>query len=50
MSDCRKDSKGRKLRSGESQRSDGRYTYKYTPLELEDAEVKCRKVSNQKGE
>lgn len=29
MSDCRKDNKGRKLRSGESQRSDGRYTYKY---------------------
>lgn len=34
MSDCRKDNKGRKLRSGESQRSDGRYTYKYNILEF----------------
>lgn len=30
MSDCRRDNKGRKLRNGESQRSDGRYTYKYS--------------------
>lgn len=30
MSDCRKDNKGRKLRTGESQRSDGRYMYKYS--------------------
>ncbi len=26
----RRDSKGRLLKSGESQRTDGRYTYKYT--------------------
>lgn len=29
MSGCRKDNKGRNLRSGESQRKDGRYSYKY---------------------
>lgn len=29
MSDCRKDNRGRKLRKGESQRKDGRYSYKY---------------------
>ncbi|MBQ9950950.1 MAG: site-specific integrase [Clostridia bacterium] len=29
MSDCRRDNKGRKLRSGESQRADGRYVFKY---------------------
>ena len=29
MSDCRRDNKGRKLRSGESQRTDGRYVFKY---------------------
>ena len=29
MSSCRKDNKGRNLRNGESQRKDGRYSYKY---------------------
>ena len=29
MSSCRKDNMGRNLRSGESQRKDGRYSYKY---------------------
>lgn len=28
----RKDSKGRNLRLGESQRKDGRYVYKYTDM------------------
>lgn len=30
MVETRKDHKGRKLRTGESQRKDGRYAYKYT--------------------
>ena len=30
MSEKRRDSKNRVLRSGESQRKDGRYAYKYT--------------------
>lgn len=30
MSEKRRDNKGRILRTGESQRQDGRYTYKYT--------------------
>ena len=30
MSEKRRDSKGRILRTGESQRKDGRYAYKYT--------------------
>lgn len=32
MANSRKDNKGRKLRDGESQRKDGRYTYRYTDL------------------
>ncbi len=30
MSEKRRDSKGRLLKTGESQRADGRYLYKYT--------------------
>lgn len=30
MAEKRRDSKGRILRTGESQRKDGRYAYKYT--------------------
>ncbi|MCD8021011.1 MAG: integrase DNA-binding domain-containing protein [Clostridiales bacterium] len=30
--EIRRDAKGRKLRTGENQRSDGRYEYKYTDL------------------
>lgn len=29
MSEVRRDNKGRKLRTGESQRKDGKYEYKY---------------------
>ena len=36
MSEKRRDNKNRILRSGESQRKDGRYAYKYT-----DTFVKC---------
>ena len=32
MSETRRDSKNRKLQTGESQRKDGRYVYKYTDL------------------
>ena len=32
MSAKRKDKKGRVLRTGESQRKDGRYVYKYTDI------------------
>lgn len=32
MANSRKDSKGRKLKDGESQRNDGRYSYRYTDI------------------
>ena len=50
----RRDSKGRLLKSGESQRSDGRYAYKYTDtfgnLPIYNASATVNKKSDSKRE
>ncbi len=44
MAEKRKDSKGRLLRAGESQRKDGRYSYKYRALDGKRKEVYAKTI------